>query len=187
MSGGDAEAWSHQIASWAWLNCAASHPGRVRASPRSSLSPTLSVLLSQNSSSGTSCQLACILLHSSFLISGFSSHKQILAYVPAELNLHFKHLFLNNNNYCHFWLCQTACRILVPRPGIPPICSAVEAWSLIHWTIVDIPNLFLSDLIPRILSIGSTNYWRSAFLCDEMFPTPPSVSSVSLIWGRDSA
>ena len=27
-----------------------------------------------------------------------------------------------------------ACKILVPRPGIEPVLSAVEAWSLNHWT-----------------------------------------------------
>ena len=33
-----------------------------------------------------------------------------------------------------FWLCNTACRILVPRPGIKPTPPAVEAQSLNHWT-----------------------------------------------------
>ena len=29
---------------------------------------------------------------------------------------------------------RMACGILVPRPGIDPAHSAVEAWSLNHWT-----------------------------------------------------
>ena len=33
-----------------------------------------------------------------------------------------------------FWLCYTACRILVPWSGIEPMPPAVEAWSLDHWT-----------------------------------------------------
>ena len=33
-----------------------------------------------------------------------------------------------------FWLYHTACRILVPQPGIEPLPLAVEAQSLNHWT-----------------------------------------------------
>ena len=32
------------------------------------------------------------------------------------------------------WLHNTACAILVYRPGIKPVPSAVEAWSVNHWT-----------------------------------------------------
>ena len=32
------------------------------------------------------------------------------------------------------WLHHTACAILVSRPGIKPVLSAVEAWSVNHWT-----------------------------------------------------
>ena len=31
------------------------------------------------------------------------------------------------------WLCPTACRILVPQPGIKRLPPAVEVWSLVHW------------------------------------------------------
>lgn len=56
---------------------------------------------------------------------------------------------------------------LSSRPGIPPIhFCAMEAWSLNHRTIMEIPNIFWVILFPRILSISSPNYWRSAFLCD---------------------
>ena len=33
-----------------------------------------------------------------------------------------------------FWPCHTACRILVSQPDIEPTPSALEAWSLSHWT-----------------------------------------------------
>ena len=33
-----------------------------------------------------------------------------------------------------FWPHNTACGILVPRPGIKPACPALEAQSLNHWT-----------------------------------------------------
>ena len=33
-----------------------------------------------------------------------------------------------------FWLCYTACRILVSGPGIEPAPSALGAWSPSHWT-----------------------------------------------------
>ena len=33
-----------------------------------------------------------------------------------------------------FWLCHRACGILVPRPGIEPMSSAVGVWSLNYWT-----------------------------------------------------
>ena len=33
-----------------------------------------------------------------------------------------------------FWLCHSACGILVPWPGIEPMPPAMEVWSLNHWT-----------------------------------------------------
>ena len=35
--------------------------------------------------------------------------------------------------YLFIWLHHVACGILVPRPGIEPTPSALEAWSLNHW------------------------------------------------------
>ena len=35
--------------------------------------------------------------------------------------------------------CGVACRILIPLPGIKPVPSAVEAWSLNHWTTREAP------------------------------------------------
>ena len=37
-------------------------------------------------------------------------------------------------------LCRTACRILVPRPGIEPTPPAVEAQNLHHWTTREVPS-----------------------------------------------
>ncbi|XP_057389546.1 zinc finger protein 320-like isoform X2 [Balaenoptera acutorostrata] len=36
---------------------------------------------------------------------------------------------------------NTACGILVPRPGIEAAPPAVEAWSLNHWTTREVPSL----------------------------------------------
>ena len=32
------------------------------------------------------------------------------------------------------------CWILVPRPGIKPVPWALEAWSLNHWTVKEVPT-----------------------------------------------
>ena len=32
------------------------------------------------------------------------------------------------------WSCRMACGALVLRPGIKPTYTALEAWSLNHWT-----------------------------------------------------
>ena len=47
-----------------------------------------------------------------------------------------------------FWLCRTACRFLVPWPGIEPMPPAVEARSLNHWTTRAVPRImFWSDIL----------------------------------------
>ena len=38
-----------------------------------------------------------------------------------------------------FWPRHTACRILVPRPGIEPAPPAMKAQSLNHWTTREVP------------------------------------------------
>ena len=48
----------------------------------------------------------------------------------------YKHVYIY---VCIFWPCHTACRIVVPRPGIEPSLSAVEAQSLNHWTSRKVP------------------------------------------------
>ena len=39
-----------------------------------------------------------------------------------------------------FWTCRTACRILVPQPGIETAPLALEARSLNHWTAGEVPT-----------------------------------------------
>ena len=38
------------------------------------------------------------------------------------------------------WLCFVACRTLAPQPGVKPGPPALEAWSLNHWTVRDVPG-----------------------------------------------
>ena len=42
-----------------------------------------------------------------------------------------------------FWLCPTACGILVSWPGTEPVSPALEAWSLNHWTAREFPKTFI--------------------------------------------
>ena len=42
-----------------------------------------------------------------------------------------------------FWPCHVAWGILVPRPGIEPVPSALEAWSFNHWTTSEIPLIIV--------------------------------------------
>ena len=44
----------------------------------------------------------------------------------------FKHFFM-------FWLCCTACEILVPLPGMDA-APVLEAWSPNPWTTRDVPT-----------------------------------------------
>ena len=41
------------------------------------------------------------------------------------------------------WPCPSACGILVPWPGMEPIPSTLEAWSLNHWTAREVPRKIL--------------------------------------------
>ena len=45
-----------------------------------------------------------------------------------------------------FWLHHTACRILVPQPGIKPMALAVEVWSLSHQTIRKVQDHILDSI-----------------------------------------
>ena len=38
-----------------------------------------------------------------------------------------------------FWSCCAACGVLVPRPGIEPAPTALEAQNLNHWTAREVP------------------------------------------------
>ena len=42
------------------------------------------------------------------------------------------------------WPHCTACRILVPPPGIKSVAPAVEAQSLNHWTTKEVPEILNS-------------------------------------------
>ena len=56
-----------------------------------------------------------------------------------------------------FWLCRTACGILVPRPGIEPVPPAVEVQSLNHWTAREVPGFtYLKSriLLPVCMQMG---------------------------------
>ena len=41
--------------------------------------------------------------------------------------------------YFTFWLRQVACGILVPRPGIRPVPTALGAWCPNLWTAREVP------------------------------------------------
>ena len=51
-----------------------------------------------------------------------------------------RRLLLQGPRRLFFWLCRTACGILVPRPGLEPEPPAVEAPSLNHWTAGEVPE-----------------------------------------------
>ena len=46
-----------------------------------------------------------------------------------------------------YWLCCTACGVLVPWPGIEPVPHAVEAWSPDHWATSELPRLCMLKCI----------------------------------------
>ena len=54
--------------------------------------------------------------------------------VKDETSAHIKQMGLKIVFWGFFWPHCTACRILVPGPGIEPTPPAVEAWSLNSWT-----------------------------------------------------
>ena len=74
--------------------------------------------------------------------------------------------------YFIFWLCYSACGILVSLPGIKPASLALEVQSLNHWTTREIPNLH-SFLDPSaILYVGDTFCFYGIRLL--LSRTPPS-------------
>ena len=50
--------------------------------------------------------------------------------------------------FIYFWLYPTACRILVPWPGIEPAPPALEARSLNHWTTREVPYFIFWKIYP---------------------------------------
>ena len=41
----------------------------------------------------------------------------------------------------YYWLCHTACKILVCQPRIKPESSAVKAWRPNNWTARELPGI----------------------------------------------
>jgi len=75
-------------------------------------------------------------------LSDFPFH-QVLLFTTDFILLLIFFFFLT------FWPCFSACGILIPLPGIEPSPSAVEAWSLNHWTIREVPITDFMEGGPR--------------------------------------
>ena len=95
-----------------------------------------------------------------FLIYSFLLHRLIIDFLPVsqkrENKSHFLLFSLQDMIYewelktfffffCFFWLHHPAYEILVPRPGIEPVPSAVKAWSPNYWTAREFPKVFILD------------------------------------------
>ena len=53
--------------------------------------------------------------------------------------------------FIYFKFVHTACRILVPWPGIEPVTSAVKVQCLKHWTTREFPDPFCFILLAKAL------------------------------------
>ena len=76
--------------------------------------------------------------------------------------LFFFYLFL-------FWPYHTACGILVPWPGIEPVCAPCPCSgmrSLNHWTASGVPQ---TRVLHRILEAESLLLWETAFFYHKTF------------------
>ena len=54
-----------------------------------------------------------------------------------------------------FWPCHATCGILVPWPGMEPVPTVLETWSLNHWTAREVPKtlIFKTQILdPRAAS-----------------------------------
>ena len=49
---------------------------------------------------------------------------------------------VNPDGHLFFWLCHAVYWILVPRPGIQPMPSALGVWNL-YWTTREVPDTHL--------------------------------------------
>ena len=56
--------------------------------------------------------------------------------------------------FLRFWLCHTACGILVPCPGIEPMLPELEAWSLNHWTTREVPSSYILYIVLIFYSVS---------------------------------
>ena len=82
----------------------------------------------------------------SFMVIGFRSGisisiSDILLYSPS-LYSRGCNILLRRYIYLYFQPHFTACRLLVPRPGIKPMLLALEAQCLKHWTSRKVPVLY---------------------------------------------
>ena len=74
----------------------------------------------------------------------------------------------------YFWLCQAACRVLVPWPRVTPAPPALEAQSLSRWTTSEVPlpeNFFFLIFFSRefffklfVLLFCTESSWLHGFL-----------------------
>ena len=82
-------------------------------------------------------------------------------YVPHLL---LKKIFLICSLF--FWMCCTACRILVPWPRIEPGPSAVKVPSPNHWTIGEVPqfSVFVTTSISSVQSLSRVRFFATPWI-----------------------
>ena len=89
--------------------------------------------------------------------------------------------------------CRTACRILVPWPGIEPWPSVMRAWSPNHWTTREFPrdliNIF--EWINKWTNVRQIERGGPGIVClirkDVIFHTYPSLTKQNLLnkWKKE--
>ena len=67
--------------------------------------------------------------------------------------------------FIYFWLCHTACRILVPWPGIKPMPPTMEAWIHNHRTARVCPNITWFFYYVWPATSQGWSLWRGISLC----------------------
>ena len=84
-----------------------------------------------------------------------------------------------------FWPHCKACGILVPWPGIEPTPTALEAWSLNHWTAREVPEERIS-LKEKKKKKNPHNHKENKFLIDKFYHIKIQIfifsSLVHLFW-----
>ena len=72
------------------------------------------------------------------------------------------HIIVRMNSPVFFLPYHLAYGILVPWPGMEPVCLALEAWSLNHWTTRQVPRIqfvcVFKSVFPYSLRAGSWFY-----------------------------
>ena len=89
--------------------------------------------------------------------------------------------------YFIFWLHCTACRILVPWPGIKPVPYALEVQSLNHWTAREVPRIVLNVCkfyIERRVEMESSLPGICVFLCSSYTCSTLSTGFTSYTYGK---